>query len=82
MIVDKAGPVVKVKKTKRGGRTVLTAHVANRAWKVRASAIRWSGGHRGASVVCGAHCPKTVTVQDGSGAHATVRVASALRASA
>jgi subtilisin family serine protease len=80
VVVDKAGPLVKVKKSKRGGRTVLTAHVSNRAWKVRASAIRWSGGHRGASVVCSTHCPKTVTVQDGSGAHATIRVASALRA--
>jgi subtilisin family serine protease len=82
VVVDKAGPRVHVKKIRRGGRTVLTAHVANRAWKVRASAIRWSGGQRGASVVCAARCPASVTVQDGSGGHATTIVASALRASA
>jgi hypothetical protein len=78
--VDRSGPKVHVARSTRGGRTVLTAKVANHAWKVRASAIRWSGGHRGATVVCSSRCPATVTVQDTSGGRATIRVASALRA--
>jgi subtilisin family serine protease len=78
VVVDKQGPKVKVRKATRGGRTVLTAHVVNRAWKVRASSIRWSGGQRGASVVCGARCPLTVTVKSSSGGQATTRVASVL----
>ncbi|MEO9174477.1 MAG: S8 family serine peptidase [Gaiellales bacterium] len=82
VVVDKAGPRVHVKKIKRGGRTVLMARVANAAWKVRPSAIRWSGGQRGASVVCSARCPASVTVKDSSGGHATTIVAMALRASA
>jgi hypothetical protein len=79
VVVDKAGPKVHVRKIHRGGRTLLTAKVVNRAWKVKASSIRWAGGQRGASVVCAARCPATVTVQDGSGGRATTRVASALR---
>jgi serine protease AprX len=79
VVVDRAGPKVKVRKIHRGGRTLLTAKVANRAWRVKPSAIRWAGGQRGASVVCAARCPATVTVQDGSGTRATTRVASALR---
>jgi subtilisin family serine protease len=82
VVVDRAGPKVRVKKIKRGGRTVLTAKVANAAWKVRPSAIRWSGGQRGASVVCAARCPASVTVQDSSGGHATTIVASSLRVAA
>ena len=79
VIVDKAGPKVRVRKVHRGGHVVLVAKVANRAWRIKPSAIRWSGGHRGSTVVCAARCPSTVTVQDSSGARATTRVASALR---
>jgi hypothetical protein len=79
IVVDKEGPKLRVKKTVRGNRTVLVAKVENRAWKVRASAIRWSGGQRGASVVCSATCPSRVTVRDVTGSHATASVASVLR---
>jgi hypothetical protein len=82
IVVDKQGPKLRVRKTVRGDRTVLVAKVENRAWKVRASAIRWSGGQRGASVVCAAKCPSRVTVQDVTGSHATAIVASALRITA
>ena len=44
-----------------------------------AHSFRWSGGQRGASAVCGARCPASVTVQDTTGARATTRIASALR---
>jgi Subtilase family len=79
VVVDKAGPKVRVRKVHRGGKVVLVARVSNRAWRIKPSAIRWSGGHRGTSVVCAARCPATVTVQDSSGTKATTRVASALR---
>jgi subtilisin family serine protease len=79
VVVDKAGPKVHVRKVHRGGRIMLVAKVANRAWRIKPSAIRWSTGHRGTSVVCAARCPATVTVQDGSGTKATTRIASALR---
>jgi hypothetical protein len=79
VVVDKAGPKVRVRKVHRGGHVMLVARVSNRAWRIKPSAIRWSGGHRGTSVVCAARCPATVTVQDSSGAKATTRVASALR---
>jgi subtilisin family serine protease len=82
IVVDKRGPKLRVKKTVRGDRTVLVAKIENRAWKVRASAIRWSSGQRGASVVCTATCPSKVTVQDVTGSHATAFVASALRITA
>jgi bacillopeptidase F len=79
VIVDKKGPQVHVRKITRGGRTVLVARVANAAWKLTSHSFRWSGGQRGASAVCGARCPASVTVLDSSGARATTRIASALR---
>jgi bacillopeptidase F len=77
--VDKKGPQVHVRKITRAGKTVLVARVANAAWKLTSHSFRWSGGQRGASAVCGARCPASVTVLDSSGARATTRIASALR---
>jgi hypothetical protein len=79
VIVDKKGPQVHVRKITRAGKTVLVARVANAAWKLTSHSFRWSGGQRGASAVCGARCPASVTVLDSSGARATTRIASALR---
>jgi subtilisin family serine protease len=79
VVVDTKGPQVKVRKIRRGNKTVLVARVANRAWRTTSHSFHWSGGQRGASAVCAARCPASVTVQDASGARATTRIASALR---
>jgi hypothetical protein len=79
VVVDKKGPQVRVRKIKRGGRTLLVARVANAAWKITSHSFRWSGGQRGASAVCGARCPASVTVRDATGARVTTRIASVLR---
>ena len=52
VVVDKKGPQVRVRKIKRGGKTVLVARVANAAWKVTSHSFRWSGGQRGTRAVC------------------------------